>query len=65
MSLLKYIILKVIGCFIGMAIGTLVMGGVVWLFCWCFNLAFSWKTAVAVYLVWLFLTELFKMARSD
>ena len=65
MSLLKYITVSIIGYLIGFAIGALIMGGIVWLFCWCFSLHFTWKIAVAVYIVWLFLTKLFKMARSE
>lgn len=60
-----FIILCILGVIVSLAIGYLIVVGLIKLICLCFGLVFSWKIATGVWLVLCLLSMFFGKNKSE
>ena len=45
---------------LGWAIGFAIFAGLTWVVCWSFDLEFTWKYALGIWIIWIFVRGMFK-----
>lgn len=60
LTILLYILLMIIAIIMLLGLDFLLTAGMLYLVCWCFDWVFSWKIAIGVWLIVLFISAMFK-----
>lgn len=48
-----------------LSISFCIISGTVWIICWCLGVAFTWKIALAIYLIWLIVGGKFSISINN